>query len=84
MSDQQEQKKWQNFVETAFKAADLPEVTEDQLEAGTYTNAQIAEKLRADPLKLISLLMGVSTLGGCAEKRSVLSFAVDMIDTKPE
>lgn len=71
--------KWQQFVETAFKAAGLPEVTENQLEPGTYTNAQIAEKMRGKPTKLLALLMQVSKTGGVAEKRSILSFAVDMV-----
>ena len=80
----EQQAKWQKFVDSAFQAADLPEVPEEQLEVGTYTNAQIAEKLQGDPMKLLSLLMGVSTMGGHAEKRSILSFAVDAVDMAKE
>ncbi len=76
--EQEQEAKWQKFVETSFKAAGLSEVDQSQLETGTYTNAQIAEKLRDDPQKLLSLLMNVSNMGNEAEKRSILSFAVDM------
>jgi hypothetical protein len=77
--------KYQEFVTKAFIAAGLPEVEEHQLETGTYTNAQIAEKMRGDPRKLLSLLMGVSNMGKSqAEKRSILSFAVDMVDMVDE
>ena len=80
----EQQVKWQKFVDSAFQAADLPEVPEEQLEVGTYTNAQIAEKLQGDPMKLLSLLMGVSTMGSHAEKRSILSFAVEMAEEEKE
>jgi len=79
MADGQNDTKWQKFVESAFKAAGLPEVTADQLETGTYTNAEIAEKFRGNPIELLNLLMGVSNQGGPAEKRNILSLAVDMI-----
>lgn len=72
--------KYQAFVEKAFEAAGLPEIKEEDLEAGTYTNAQIAERLRNDPFQLLALLMRVSNLGNEAEKRSILSFAVDLIE----
>ena len=78
----QNEEKWNEFVEKAFEAAGLPEVSEDQLETGTYTNAQVAEMYRNDPTRLLSLLMGVSNLGNPAEKRSILSFAVDMDQKK--
>lgn len=70
---------WQAFVESVFKAANMPEVEVDKLEAGTYTNAQIAQKLKANPERLFSLLAQVTNMGSPAEKRSVLSFAVDML-----
>lgn len=73
--------KYQEFVEKAFAVAGLPEVDETQLEIWTYTNAQIAEKMRGKPEELLSLLMRVSDLGSEAEKRSILSFAVDMSDS---
>ena len=79
-SDQKE-KKWQAFVDSAFKAAKLPEVSPDMLEAGTYTNAQIAEKFRDNPFGLMVLLMKSSELGGEAERRSIISFAVDIMET---
>ena len=82
MTNGQNEEKWEEFVEAAFKAADLPEVEEDRLETGTYTNAQIAEKLRDDPMKLMSLLMQIENMGGYAKKRSILSFAVDMVDSE--
>lgn len=76
--------KWQRFVTTAFKAAELPEIAEDQLETGTYTNAQIAEKLRDDPMKLLSLLMGVSRMGSHLDKRSMLSFAIEITESEKD
>ena len=79
MTDPNEEK-WQKLVKTAFEAAGLPEVAEDQLEPGTYTNAQIAEKLRSNPARFVRMLMEVSELGNQAEKRSTLSFAVDLIE----
>lgn len=72
--------KWQAFCTSAFNAAGLPEVPESELETGTYTNAQIAGKLHDNPTKLLQLLMGVSQLGSAVEKRSILSFAVDMVE----
>lgn len=81
MNNGQNDEKWHKFVEALFKTANMPEVTVDQLEAGTYTNAQIAEKLRESPLELMSLVASVSELGGGdASRRQVLSFAVDMVD----
>lgn len=71
-------KKWAEFVESAFKAARLPEVEENQLETGTYTNAQIAEKV-GDPFRLMQLLMALPEGGGDASRRQILSFAVDML-----
>ena len=82
MTDRQDNGEWQKFTEAVFKAADLPEVTEDQLEPGTYTNAQIAEKLRDDPIKFMGLMMDVSNMGNQVQKRSLLSFIVDMIVSK--
>jgi hypothetical protein len=74
-------KQYQKLVEASFKAAGLPEVDEKDLETGTYTNAQIAEKLRGNPMKLVQLLMSLDAMGGdVATKRSILSFAVDMPD----
>ncbi len=74
--------KWQKFVETAFKAAGLPEITEDQLEPGTYTNQQVADRFRDDPIRLVSILMDLPKSGSPASDRSVLSFAVDMMDNE--
>ena len=64
-------------MESAFSAAGLPEVPRDELEAGTYTNAEIAESFRDDPLKLFAILVDISTVKSLAEKRSLLSFVVD-------
>lgn len=66
----------QEFFTKVFEAAGLPEVDEKDLEPGTYTNRQIAEKV-VSPEDLLFMLMGL--LGGCqASKRSILSFMVDM------
>lgn len=71
---------YQEVVMKAFELAGLPEIEEKKLEPGTYTNAQIAKKLQGNPQQLLTLLQRVSSLGSEAEKRSILSFAVDMID----
>lgn len=76
--------KWELFVEKAFAAADLPEVPVDMLEAGTYTNTQIAEKFRQDPVGLVALLMALPKNGSVASRRSILSFAVETIEAKKE
>lgn len=77
-----DQEKWDKFVESAFAAANLPEVPEDQLEVGTYTNRQIAERFRDNPMGLLALLMQLPKGGGAASRRSILSFAVDMRDSE--
>lgn len=65
----------QELFRKAFEAAGLPEVEEKKLEPGTYTNRQIAEKA-GSPERLVVLLMRVH--GNRAEKRSILSFSVEM------
>lgn len=77
------EEKWQKFVSAAFTAANLPDVPEDQLEVGTYTNAQIAEKFKDDPLKFVGILMKLSEMSGNdAEKRSILSFTADIYESQ--
>ncbi len=71
----------ENFDEvakTAFINAGIPEVEKEELETGTYTNAEMIEKMRTNPSKLLHLIMRVSEMGDAASKRSILSFAVDM------
>jgi len=76
---QPEEEKWVAFVGAAFKAANLPDVPEDQLETGTYTNRQIADKFRSNPARLLGILMDLPG-GNDASKRAILSFVVDMVD----
>ena len=76
MSDDEE--KWQDFVDKAFKVIDLPEVDTEDLEVGTYTNAQIAEHFRKNSLGLVSLLDKLPG-SSVASRRSILSFVVDML-----
>lgn len=64
------------MIQQAFEAIGLPEVEEDDLESGTFTNQQIAEKFEY-PAELISILKGLPK-GSPASMRSLLSFAVDM------
>lgn len=78
--DPKKQAIWENLVHKSFVAAGLTEVDEKDLESGTYTNAQIAMALINDPMKLVQLLMDVEHIGNQAEKRSILSFAVDIIE----
>ena len=70
--------KGQKLIKSAFESAKLPEVEKSQLETGTYTNQQVAEKC-GDPAILVSLLMKLPINGGNASRRSILSFAVDLI-----
>ena len=49
---------------------------EKDLEPGTYTNQQIAEKA-GGPVELVHLLLGLPEHIDQASKRSILSFAVD-------
>ena len=63
------------MIQQAFEATGLPEVEEKDLELGTFTNRQIAEKFEA-PAELILILMGLPE-GSPASMRSILSFAVD-------
>lgn len=72
-----ETEKGRQLVEETFAAAKLPEVDENELETGTYTNVQIARKCD-DPLNLVIILMNLPEDGGNASRRSILSFAVDM------
>lgn len=76
-AENEQEAHWQEIVEIAFEVAGLPEVDPSQLEIGTYTNAQIAEKLRGDTGRLLTLLRRVSNLGNEAAKRNILSIAVD-------
>lgn len=75
---------WYQFVSSAFKAAGLPEFTKNELEAGTYTNLEIAEKFRNDKMRLVALLMHLPQSGGHASMRSVLSFAVENIESQKD
>ena len=76
--------KWYTLVAKAFETAGLPEFTKDELEAGTYTNLEIAEKFRDDPMRLVTLLMHLPQAGGHASMRSVLSFAVENIESQKD
>ncbi|MBI3421043.1 MAG: hypothetical protein HY006_03185 [Candidatus Sungbacteria bacterium] len=71
-------KKWNEFVAAAFEAAGLPEVDERNLEPGTYTNQQIVAKVR-HPSELLRLLTGLPQDSSVAAKRSILSFALDLL-----
>ena len=67
----------QELFEAIFKAVDLSEVEERDLEIGTYTNRQIAEKFD-DPRKLTAILMSLPNTSP-ASKRSIMSFTVDLL-----
>jgi len=72
-----ETEKGKEFIQSAFKAANLPEVNKNQLETGTYTNQEIA-KMFNDPRDFMVALMRLPHGGGKASRRSILSFAVDL------
>lgn len=65
------------LMAAAFEAAELPEVDETDLEIGTYTNLQLAEK-SGSPEKLLMLLMRLPREINSASRRSIMSFAVEM------
>lgn len=71
--------KWKKLVEDAFEAAGLPEVSEDQLEAGAYTNAQMIEKMKGKIFRLVDILLNVDSNYSPAYKRSVVSFTINLI-----
>jgi len=71
--------KWQRYYKSQFGVIALPEVETDQLSQGLYTNAQIAEKFRANPYGLIQLLKIINPTCDEYTKRSILSQAVDEI-----
>ncbi len=70
---------YKQLIEKAFIETGLPEVSESQLETGTYTNAQIVEKLVKKLFVLFVLLARFREMNtDSATKRSMLSFAVEM------
>lgn len=79
-SKNDQEAKWNQFVEHVFKKANLPEVDPSQLEAGTYTNAVIAQAFRHNPEWLVVALTRISHLDP-ATKRSMLSFQVEILQT---
>lgn len=70
---------WQVFAERAFAAVGLPEVDVSELKSGSYTNAQIAQKLRYLPNQLLIILMGTAQMGTPENRRDLLSAATDEI-----
>lgn len=78
MSDWFDTEKGKELIEKAFETAGMPEVEEAELEPGTYTNLQLAQKA-GSPEKFVTLLMKLPD-GSPASKRSILSFAVEKDD----
>jgi hypothetical protein len=68
---------YHRILQSAFQKAGLDEVTEDQLSEGTYTNAQIVEKMHTDFMNLITMLMEVSHVHDLTGRRTFLCYAVD-------
>lgn len=60
-----------------FKVARLPEITEIQRPPGSYTNAQLIEKMAAYPYDLVRLLMRVPKGNSESFNRKLLSAEVD-------
>ena len=65
------------FLKTAFAKADLPEIKKKDLEPGTYTNLEIAERTKSVEYLAQLLVMFIDELP--EEKRALLSFAVKKI-----
>jgi hypothetical protein len=72
--------KWQEVAAAVFVDMGMPEVAQEQLRPGDYTNAEIIEGFRDESL---GLLISLNELRELAEKshgldiRRVLSFALD-------
>ena len=79
--------KWQDtekgrvFINKVFSDIGMPEVTEAQLEVGTYTNAQLASHFE-DPIQLYNVLCQLNPHNSAASNRSILSFRVEMMPKK--
>ncbi len=79
MWDDMGDEEYEALMLRGFAEAGLPEVDDDQLEAGTYSNATIKEMMRQQPLALAHLLSEIARSSDSpAAKRSTLSFGVDM------
>ena len=69
--------KGQKFVQAAFDEVNLPNIPENQLEPGTYTNQQIAAKC-VSPVALLVLLRQLPKDTTNESRRAVLSLGVDV------
>ena len=69
----------EELFESMFETAELPEIDSKDLEPGTYTNRQIAEKFD-DPAELIEVLMSLPG-NSPASNRSVLSVYVKKMES---
>ena len=68
-----------SLIKSAFDDAGMPEVTKDQLEVGTYTNADLATFF-SDPMDFLMMAMKMSgSVASPTSKRSIMSFAVEML-----
>jgi len=67
----------QDLIE-AFEEAGLPEINESRLEPGTYTNAQMAEKMAGHIPELKAFLRQLDQHGSPAANRSTLSMAINL------
>ncbi|PJE50699.1 MAG: hypothetical protein COV29_03115 [Candidatus Yanofskybacteria bacterium CG10_big_fil_rev_8_21_14_0_10_36_16] len=72
MTHWSETKKGRLLGMTAFAIVDLPEVKEENLEKGTYTNKQIA-RMCETPQKLMTLLKGLPTTATHKKLRIIIS-----------
>ncbi len=67
------------LIKSAFDDAGMHEVTKDQLEVGTYTNADLAAFF-SDPMEFLIMTTKMSKSGTSpVSKRSIMSFAVEML-----
>ena len=66
----------QNLFKEAFKMAGLPEVKEEDLGVGIYTNQQIAEKCE-NATRLIVKIINLLDITDPVIKRAILSSWVD-------
>lgn len=81
MSKWQDSENGRDFIKDTFDQAGMPEVLKKDLEPGTYTNEELAEFF-ADPLEFWRTVWQLRFTTDPVAKRSILSFAVEMMPNK--
>lgn len=75
----QTDEQYAEFIRRAFELAEMPEVEEDQLEEGCYTNAHITSLFREDPHGLVIAILALPKTEVEISKRRLLSMTCDIV-----